>query len=246
MKIIISPAKTMTENTDAYLSEQMPYYIEETKKIMKAVQKLTYDEAKEVWKCNDKLAKLNYERFADMEIEKGLTPAILAYEGLQYQHMAPVVFEDGALEYVKEHLRILSGFYGVLAPFDGVTPYRLEMQSELKVEGFKNLYDFWGDRLYRSVIDDDRVIINLASKEYYKIIEKYLEPGDRFISVTFGELIDGKVRQKATFAKMARGEMVRFMAENQITDLEKIKSFSELGFVYSEEYSKEEQWVFIK
>ena len=246
MKIIISPAKTMKENTDTYLSGQMPYYIEETRKIMKAVQKLTYDEAKEVWKCNDKLAKLNYERFADMEIEKGLTPAILAYEGLQYQHMAPVVFEDAALEYVKEHLRILSGFYGVLAPFDGVTPYRLEMQSELKVEGFKNLYDFWGDRLYRSVIDDDRVIINLASKEYYKIIEKYLEPGDRFISVTFGELIDGKVRQKATFAKMARGEMVRFMAENQITDLEKIKNFSELGFVYSEEYSKEEQWVFIK
>ena len=246
MKIIISPAKTMAENTDAYIREQMPCYIEETEKIMKVMKNLTYEEAKAVWKCNDKLAKLNFERFAGMDLNKGLAPALLSYEGLQYQHMAPVVFEEKAVDYVREHLRILSGFYGALSPFDGVTPYRLEMQAELQVDGFKNLYDFWGDKLYQAVIDEDRVIINLASKEYYKIIEKYLQPEDRFISITFGEMIDGKVRQKATFAKMARGEMVRFMAENQITELEDIKKFTELGFKYSEEYSKEDQWVFLK
>lgn len=246
MKIIISPAKTMVENTDTYQVEQEPIYIEETEKILDVIKKLTYSEAKAVWKCNDKLAELNYGRFQQMDLHKRLTPAILAYEGLQYQHMAPIVFADEAVDYVREHLRILSGFYGVVSPFDGVALYRLEMQANLPVDGKKNLYEFWGDKLYHEIRDEDGVIINLASKEYSKTIEKYLDPQDRFITVVFGQISNGKVKQSATFAKMARGEMVRFMAENQITDVEEIKAFSELGFSYSDEYSKEDQWVFVR
>lgn len=133
----------------------------------------------------------------------------------------------------------------MLKPFDGVTPYRLEMQARLSVKGKKDLYDFWGDRLYRELTEDDHLILNLASKEYSKAVEKYLTPRDRFITVEFGQIKDGKVKQKATLAKMVRGEMVRFMAENNICDLEGIKKFQALGFRYSEERSDTDKMVFL-
>ncbi len=174
-----------------------------------------------------------------------LTPAVIAYEGLQYQHMAPKVLTTRAHSYLSDHLRILSGFYGVLKPFDGVTPYRLEMQAKLSVNDCKDLYDFWGDRLYHSLVDDDRIILNLASKEYSQCIEKYITPKDRFITIEFGELVEGKVKQKGTISKMARGDMVRFMAENNISDLNGLKDFQELGFAYSKELSSNSKYVFI-
>lgn len=246
MKIIISPAKKMRVNTDDFPTEQLPAFLEDAGILCEAIRGMTFGQVKELWKCNEKLARMNYQRFAEMNLEKTLTPAILAYEGLQYQHMAPVVFTDTAVSYVREHLRILSGFYGVLAPFDGVAPYRLEMQAALSVKGKKDLYDFWGDRLYRAVLDEDRTIINLASGEYSKAVGKYLRPGDRFITVVFGELLDGRVKQKGTPAKMARGEMVRFLAEKNAEDPEKIKEFDILGYQFDRKRSTQSQWVFLK
>lgn len=148
--------------------------------------------------------------------------------------------------YIQEHLRIISGFYGVLKPLDGVVPYRLEMQAKAEVEGRDNLYDFWGDKIYRNVLDEDRIIINLASKEYSKCIEHYLKPDDIFITCVFGELKYGKVIQKGTLAKMARGEMVRYMAENHVNDLEQLKEFAGLGYQYEKEISKEREYIFLK
>lgn len=245
MKIIISPAKKMNVDTDTYRVEGLPVFLEDTKILMKEIQKLGFSDAQSLWKCNDKLAELNYFRFQEMDLERNLTPAVLTYEGLQYQHMAAEVFSEGALTYIQKNLRILSGFYGVLKPFDGVTPYRLEMQAKLSVQGKKDLYDFWGERLYRELTDGDHLILNLASKEYAKAVEKYLTPEDRFITVEFGERKDGKVKQKATLAKMARGEMVRFMAENNIQDPEEIKAFHELGFSFEGMLSDEKKFVFI-
>lgn len=181
-----------------------------------------------------------------MDLRKSLTPAVISYEGLQYQHIAPGVFTAEALSYIGEHLRILSGFYGLLRPFDGVTPYRLEMQAVLSVNGYKDLYDFWGGRLHKKLEEDDGIIINLASKEYSRCIEKYITPDERFITVEFGELADGKVKQKGTLAKMARGEMVRFLAENAVCEPEGIKEFHELGFSYRKELSEAGRYVFIK
>jgi cytoplasmic iron level regulating protein YaaA (DUF328/UPF0246 family) len=158
--------------------------------------------------------------------------------------MAPAVFENSSFDYVQEHLRILSGFYGVLKPMDGVTPYRLEMQAKAAINDKKDLYDLWGSRLYEEVIDDSHVIINLASKEYSKCIEKYLKPDDYYVTVTFGETVKGKLVTKGTYAKMARGEMVRFMAENQIKDPEQIKGFDRLGYVYRDELSGDGEIVF--
>ena len=246
MKIIISPAKKMNVNTDDFPVDKLPVFIDDTRILCETIQKLSYAEAKALWKCNDKLAKLNYERFAGMDLERALTPALLSYEGLQYQHMMPVVFTSSAMDYVREHLRILSGFYGVLSPFDGVTPYRLEMQAALSVGGSGNLYEFWGDRLYRAVLDEDRTILNLASKEYSKAVEKYLQPEDRLITIVFGELADGRVKQKGTLAKMARGEMVRYLAEGGITDLERLKDFVGMGYQFAEEYSTGTEWTFLR
>lgn len=245
MKIIISPAKKMHADMDSFAVSSMPEFIEDAGILMKKIQSLSFADARALWKCNDKIAELNYERFRYMELERGLTPAIMAYDGLQYQHIAPGIFTSDALSYLSEHLRILSGFYGLLGPLDGVIPYRLEMQAKLSVNGYKDLYDFWGSRLYRSLLDEDRVIVNLASREYAQCIEKYVVPEDRFLTIVFGELAGGKIRQKGTLAKMARGEMVRFMAEHQIRSLEQMKEFCELGFSFSEELSDDLKYVFV-
>ena len=179
-----------------------------------------------------------------MNLYHMLSPAVLSYEGIAFQYMAPSVFEDMQLEYVQNHLRILSAFYGSLKPMDGVTPYRLEMQAKIRIGDAKNLYEYWGDLLYRSVIDDSRIIINLASKEYSKCIEKYLTPQDRYISVTFCEASGDKMVTKGTYAKMARGEMVRFMAENNIENPLDIKKFDRLGYSFRSDLSSDTEYVF--
>lgn len=170
MKIIISPAKKMNIDTDSLAPETSPVFLDETKILLEWLRTLSYEELKKLWNCNDRIASQNDERVRHMDLEKGLTPAILSYEGIQYQYMAPAVFEEKAMVYIQEHLRILSGFYGVLKPLDGVTPYRLEMQAKVKAEDKRDLYAFWGDKLYREVRGDDHVIVNLASKEYSRCV----------------------------------------------------------------------------
>nr|WP_258166469.1 YaaA family protein [Paenibacillus sp. PCH8] len=143
IRIMISPAKKMKIDTDHMACAQIPHYINESEQLLRLLQKLSYDELKALWKCNDAIAELNVERIRSMNLKDNLTPAIYAYEGIQYQYMAPSVFQKEELAYLQEHLRILSGFYGILRPLDGVTPYRLEMQGKLQGPGFKSLYQFW-------------------------------------------------------------------------------------------------------
>ena len=246
MRIIISPAKQMRVDTDSFACKELPVFMDRTEVLMKWIQSLSYEEQKKLWVCNDKIARQNAERFAHMDLRKNLTPALLAYDGIQYTYMAPAVLEDGQYDYVQEHLRILSGFYGVVKPMDGVVPYRLEMQAKAAVGGHKNLYDFWGDSLYREVIGDSRTVINLASKEYSKCIEKYLQTGDRYITCVFGELEGDKVVQKGVYAKMARGEMVRYMAVNAVDRPEEIRNFDWSGYRFREDLSSGEEYVFIR
>lgn len=245
MKIILSPAKKMNINTEE-ACQGMPVFMRNTEQIMEWIQKLSYEEVKKLWGCNDKIAQQNYERFAHMDLYRRLTPAILSYEGIAYQYMAPSVFEEGEFDYVQENLRILSAFYGVLKPMDGVTPYRLEMQAKAKIGGTKDLYEYWGKQIYQEILDDSRIIVNLASKEYSKCVEKYLQPEDRYIICVFGELSGEKVVQKGVYAKMARGEMVRFMAENHIQNPEEIKKFDRLGYRFCSERSDDREYIFVK
>lgn len=246
MKIILSPAKKMNMDPEVLRYIDLPEHLPQTEEILSWLRTKSFEELKKMWGCNEKIAELNYERLKHMDLYRQLTPAVLSYEGIAYQYMAPAVFEDGQFEYVQEHLRILSAFYGVLRPMDGVTPYRLEMQAKAAIGGHRDLYHLWGSRLYEAVRDNDGVILNLASKEYSKCIEKYLTENDTYITCVFGEIVNGKVAQKGTYAKMARGEMVRFMAEYRVEKPEEIKAFDRLNYAFSEELSSETEYVFIK
>jgi len=150
------------------------------------------------------------------------------------------------LEYIEKHLRILSGFYGILRPFDAIVPYRLEMGSKLKNHHVKTLYEFWGSKLADKLFSESDCIVNLASEEYSKTISRYLQDDIKFITCVFGEKIEEKVVEKGTLAKMARGEMVRFMAENKIEDVEDIKKFNYLNYAYAEDLSDENTYIFLK
>nr|WP_092075040.1 peroxide stress protein YaaA [Dendrosporobacter quercicolus]NSL50005.1 peroxide stress protein YaaA [Dendrosporobacter quercicolus DSM 1736]SDN28371.1 hypothetical protein SAMN04488502_11654 [Dendrosporobacter quercicolus] len=246
MRIIISPAKKMNTDTDSLPYESLPRFLSEAKKLLQCLQGMDYAGLKSLWRCNAAIATHNYERLRKMDLQRSLSPAILAFEGLQYQYMAPGVFEDSQFAYSNEHLRILSGFYGLLRPFDGVMPYRLEMQAKLSADGRKNLYAFWGDKLARQLCSETGFILNLASKEYSKAVSVHLPETVRFLSCTFGEGKEGKVIEKGTLCKMARGEMVRWLAEHHITDPEDIKGFDRLGYTYCEELSNYTNFVFIK
>ena len=140
MRIIVSPAKKMNVVDGSFAWRDLPAFVDEAARLAEAVRALSYDEAKTLWQCSDALAELNFERFRTFDVgAEALTPALLAYEGIQYQHVAPQVMTADQLDYLEEHLRILSGLYGVLRPLDGIVPYRLEMQAKLAVGGARTL-----------------------------------------------------------------------------------------------------------
>lgn len=246
MRIIIAPAKKMVVDTDSFAVDDLPQFLEQTECLKTVLQAMSPKELQSLWKCNDAIAKLNVERLEHMDLRRNLTPAVLSYEGIQYRYIAPGVMEAAHLDYLREHLRILSGFYGLLRPFDGVTPYRLEMQAQLKVDGCRDLYQFWGDRLARQLTVETDYVLNLASKEYSKAVEPHLPKGVRFVTCTFGEWKGGKVIEKGTQCKMARGQMVRWMAEYKIEDPEDLRAFDHLGYRFHGELSADNRFVFLK
>ena len=246
MKIIISPAKKMRVDNDTFVPLSKPEFLHKTLQIKETLCKMDLPALQKLWECNDEIASLNFKRLQNMNLERNLTPAVFAYDGLQYQHIAPNVLEESALEYLQEHLRILSGFYGILRAFDGVVPYRLEMQARLACEGYKNLYAFWNSLLYDELTKDDGEVLNLASKEYSKAVEPYVTERVHFVTCTFGTYVNGKLKVKATEAKMARGAMVRLCAENNVQSVDEVKAFNVRGYVYNEELSSETEFVFVK
>lgn len=236
----------MKEDHESFPHKQFPVFLNKAQEILDYLQSLDEQELQKIWQCSDQLARLNDARVRQMDLRKKLTPAILSFQGLQYQYIAPQVFTYKELDYIEEHLRILSGFYGVLKPFDGVVPYRLEMKSKFKDWQVDSLYDFWEDEIAQNIQAETDIILNLASKEYSETVTKYLADDTQVIDVVFGEWIDGKVKQKGTLAKMARGEMVRYLAENQIKDLEEIKTFDRLDYVFRADLSGGTQFTFVK
>ena len=238
MRIIIAPAKKMVSDTDSFAVDALPVFLEQTEQLKAALQSMSPKELQTLWKCNDSIAKLNLERLEQMDLRCGLTPAILAYEGIQYRYMAPGVMEAAHLDYLREHLRILSGFYGLLRPFDGVTSYRLEMQAKLAVNGCRNLYQFWGGRLAEQLACETDFVLNLASKEYSRAVEPYLPETVQYVTCIFGEQKDGKIVEKGTMCKMARGQMVRWLAEHQIETPDDLRAFDQLGFQFYRSTSK--------
>lgn len=243
---MIAPAKKMQEEGDLLYGEEFPVLIDRAEVLKQWMSSLSYEEAKRLWNCSDKIAKQEYERLQNMNLKHAFTPAVLAYDGIQYRYLAPQILTEKQLCYLKTHLRILSGFYGILRPMDRIVPYRLEMQAKTQKFGYPSLYQYWSDMLYQNLARETNCILNLASKEYAVCIEPYLETKMQFITCIFGELKGDRVIQKGTKAKMARGEMVRFLTENQIEKLQEIKQFERLGYHYDKERSSQTTYVFLE
>ena len=246
MKIIISPAKKMRVDNDTFVPLSKPEFLDKTASLFEELRQKDLPTLQKLWECNDEIAELNFKRLQTVNLERNLTPAVFAYDGLQYQHIAPNVLEEDALDYLQKHLRILSGFYGILRAFDGVVPYRLEMQARLACDGYKNLYAFWNSLLYDELTKDDGEVLNLASKEYSKAVEPYVTKDVRFVTCVFATYVKGKLKVKATEAKMARGEMVRLCAENNVQSVDEVKAYNVWGYVYNEALSSETEFVFVK
>jgi len=246
MRIIISPAKKMNADADGLAPEGLPLFLPEARRLLAALQALSDGELQTLWRCSDALAAENIGQLRRMDLLRGLTPAILAYDGIQYRYMAPGVFEERHYAYLREHLRILSGFYGLLRPFDGVTPYRLEMQAALTADGCRNLYAFWGGKLAEQLASETGLVVNLASGEYSEAVRPWLPERVRFLTCVFGQRQGGRIAEKGTLCKMARGRMVRWMAENGVERPEALCSFAELGYRYSPEDSLPDRLVFLK
>ena len=238
----------MDRDTDTLPWRGLPVLLERTERLLEHLRGLPLPALKGLLACNDGLAELNFRRYREMDLCRDLTPALLAYEGIQYRYMAPQVFTTEQYEYVQAHLRILSGFYGLLRPFDGVVPYRLEMQARLKTGFCASLYDFWGPALAEELIrDGERVVLNLASEEYAKAVLPHLPPEVQVVTPVFGQLLpDGRVVEKGVYVKMARGEMVRFLAEAAAESPEALSAFDRLDFRYCPERSSPGHPVFLK
>ena len=232
MKIIISPAKQM-KPVDLNLEMSEPIFLNKANELVLHIQNLEYDTLKKYLNCSDTLALQAYELYQSFE-QQETSPALLTYAGIQYQYMHSQVFDDSELDFLQNHLYILSALYGLLKPLDEIRCYRLEMQAKIPFR----LYDFWKDDLARQI--NDPILLNLASEEYAKCIRKY----KKLIDVRFVEKHKDKYVEKGVYAKMARGAMVRFIAINRIENIEEIKNFKEFDYEYAPEMSHEFLYVF--
>ncbi len=245
MIMIISPAKNMTVSSDGQFELSQPVYKERSRALLEQLRELYPADIEALMKVNEKIAVQAFLDYQNLEKNPQRTAALLAYQGLVFKNIGAETFDEDEMLFANDHLRILSAFYGVLKPLDGIWPYRLEMQCPMKIEG-KNLYGFWGEQLYTEIAKKDTTILNLASDEYSKSVRKYKTLSDRFIDVEFKVWRHGKLRTMATWAKMARGQMVRYIVKNRIENPEQIKAFSWDDYVYEESLSNLNKYVFCK
>lgn len=274
MITIISPAKNMRKSEDwkELIDEgelSCPRLYEKSNEVLAHMKEYITEEIRAIMKIKEELAQLNYCRFQRMkpisccknskdgkESPKftGKTPAIFAYDGIQYKSISPESISKDGIEFLNDHLRIISGLYGVLRPFDMIDEYRLEMQTKVKINDKANLYSFWDGSISGNISEDlggEGIVLNLASKEYSKTVEKYFdnkksESKIKLITCTFKVEKAGKLKVESTASKKARGYMVRYIAENKIDDIEGVKAFNIDGFTYSENESTEKEIVFVK
>ncbi len=240
MKIIISPAKKLA-NDNFINTGTSNQFLKETNYLIKELKTYSVNDIKILMKLSYKLAQLNWQRFQDWNSE-GIGQALFMFKGDVYKALKAETLNESELDFSQENLRILSGLYGLLKPKDLIYPYRLEMGTKLKTKSGNNLYKFWENRLHNALLlelENGEEIINLASEEYSKALQisKFKNP---VITPVFKDFKNGKLKVISFFAKKARGEMVNFIIKNKINKSENLKSFSNLGYQFSEETEKGE------
>ncbi|AZJ36124.1 peroxide stress protein YaaA [Tenacibaculum singaporense] len=252
MKIIISPAKSLDfeskVTTDVYTQ---PRFLEQSEKLNKKLKTLSRKKLSELMKISDDLASLNYDRNQDWQPPFSLDnakQAVFAFTGEVYRGIDASSISEDKIPVLQEKLRILSGLYGLLKPLDLIQPYRLEMGTKLKVGRRENLYKFWDTTLAESLneeLGDGELLINLASTEYFKALPKKALKVP-MITPVFKDFKNGQYKTIMTFAKKARGLMVRYIIDNNVETLEELKGFDVEGYGFSEEMSTETELVFTR
>lgn len=253
MITLISPAKTLDYSADGKYGSSLPRMMTDSMRLVNNLKKKSSNKLQKLMSISKNLADLNVERYQafseDFNAENS-KPAVLAFKGDVYLGLEANEFSDKDMEFAQDHLRILSGLYGLLRPLDLMQPYRLEMGTTLKTTRGKNLYEFWKDRITNLLNEDlenheNKVIINLASQEYFKAINKKKLAGD-LITINFKEWRNGELKFVSFNAKKARGLVSKYIIQNKINDAESIKGFDTEGYYYSEENSSEKEWLFVK
>lgn len=244
MKIIISPTKKMKVE-EVIPPLHKPLFLSKTEELLSFLRSRRKEELEEIWKVKKKLLEENITRLEEIDLTLPGSPAIFSYDGIQFTYMSPSSFTDDMLSYAQKNVRIISGFYGLLRPMDGIVPYRLEMESKININGKGDLYSFWGDTLASEIEKEDDLIVNLASLEYSKAIIPHLKKA-RVVTPVFLEENNGKLVTKGVYAKMARGEMVRYLCEEKIDKEEGIKDFSLSSYTYSPQNSTPSVMAFVR
>lgn len=259
MLILISPAKTLDFESPASITDfSQPDFLADSKMLVQQLRQLSAAEISTLMKISGKLGELNASRYQtwrpDFDINNA-KQALIAFQGDVYQGMNVDSFERQDFDFAQEHLRILSGLYGILRPLDLIQPYRLEMgtklaHARLQNLGVNTLYEFWSDKLTQAVNQqleqlEQSIIVNLASNEYFKAIQPKLLRGT-VINPVFKDWKNGKYKIISFYAKKARGMMATYIIKHKITELEKLKQFSEAGYRYNAELSEPHNLVFTR
>lgn len=252
MKIIISPAKSLDFESKVPTSlHTQPRFLEQSIKLNKKLKTLSRKKLSELMKISNDLARLNYDRNQEWKTPfntHNAKQAIYAFTGEVFRGIDINTLEEDKLPLLQDRLRILSGLYGLLKPLDLIQPYRLEMGTRLKVGRRDNLYKFWDDALAKSLneeLADDELLINLASSEYFKALPKKILKVP-MVTPIFKDFKNGQYKTIMTFAKKARGLMVRYIIENNIKTIEGLKGFDVDNYGFSEDMSTEKDLVFTR
>lgn len=254
MLMVISPAKTLDYTSPLATQEySLPRYLEQSGQLIEVLRKLSPNQLAELMKLSDKLAGLNVARFTEWQPDftlENARQAILAFRGDVYTGLDADSLSAADFKYAQQHLRILSGLYGVLRPLDLMQPYRLEMGTKLDNPAGRNLYEFWGEQITDSLnqcLAEQKtdVLLNLASNEYFKAVKpKQLKA--TLIDVDFKDLKNGQYKIISFYAKKARGMMARYVIENKIDSVAGLRKFNTQGYYYCAEQSKPEHLVFLR
>ncbi len=252
MLIVIAPAKTLGYETPPVTKTYTPpAYLKQSQQLINNLRNYSALDLAELMRLSMKLAELNFDRYADWKTPfttKNAKQAALAMKGDVYTGLDAETLTEEDLAFAQDHLRILSGLYGLMRPLDLMQPYRLEMGTKLPNEHGKDLYAFWGESITEALNkalkkQGDDVLINLASNEYFKSVKPKLLKG-RIITPQFKEKKPGGYKMIGVFAKKARGLMSRYIIQHRLTDPEAIKAFDVEGYAYNESVSNGDQWVF--
>ena len=251
MLTVLSPAKKLDETSPIRVAATAPPMLDHTRALMQVTRDLTPADLQELMHISDALAELNHARFQAFETpftDDNARPAALTFAGDVYQGLDAWSLPEAALEWAQGHVAILSGLYGVLRPLDRMQPYRLEMGTRLENPRGADLYAFWRDTIGPWLAEslsshDDPTLLNLASNEYFKAVDRKVLPGP-VVTPVFKDRKDGRSRTISFFAKRARGAMARFVIENRIDTAEGVKAFECMGYRYQPGPSTKARWVF--